>query len=271
MCELKNRRWLAISMTFLLIFELFFGQVLDSKASVSDQTVEIKASTITAKPGETVDVSLSLKNNPGILGTVLQLKYDNGLTLISSENGQAFNSLAITKPGKLTSHCRFVWDALELDDSEIKDGDILSLKFKVSEDIKESCSLGIELSCKSGDVVDRNLNSVEPMFVNGKVNVRVGPVIIKTGETDSGFQYEVRENDQVYITGYVGMEKDIVCPDRIDSSQVNGIKSDAFSDGSDLNSLMIPSEITEFEPDIFSKEKLPKAIILMRIVRLRIT
>lgn len=125
----------------------------------------------TAKPGATVDVTVDVKDNPGILGATVSLKYDEGLTLTDATAGDAFSSLVLTKPGKIQSPCKFVWDGQEITADDIKDGTILKLSFKVSDTAKSGESYKISVSCDAGDMVDADLNAVDVKTEDGEIGI----------------------------------------------------------------------------------------------------
>lgn len=50
----------------------------------------ISVESVSAAPGATVDVQISIKDNPGILGARLSVAFDDGLTLVGASNGDAF-------------------------------------------------------------------------------------------------------------------------------------------------------------------------------------
>lgn len=58
----------------------------------------ITVDSTTAKAGTSVTVDVSVKDNPGILGMTLNVKYDDGLTLTTGQSGDAFSALTMTKP-----------------------------------------------------------------------------------------------------------------------------------------------------------------------------
>ena len=56
----------------------------------------LKINSVSGKPGDTVKVTVDLKNNPGFCGFVINLKYDKGaLELVDSEGGKDFNASAV--------------------------------------------------------------------------------------------------------------------------------------------------------------------------------
>ena len=105
--------------------------------------VQLEVENVEADAGTTQKVDVSIKNNPGILGCKLTVKYDSRLVLKSANAGEAFAALTLTKPGVLENSCNFVWDAIELSPENIKDGVILTLTFDVPADIKDNENLEV--------------------------------------------------------------------------------------------------------------------------------
>lgn len=141
------------------------------KADTAKKQVTLSVQSQTAKPGATVDVTVDVKDNPGILGAAVSLKYDEGLTLTDATAGDAFSSLVLTKQGKIQSPCKFVWDGQEITADDIKDGTILKLSFKVSDTAKSGESYKISVSCDAGDMVDADLNAVDVKTEDGEIGI----------------------------------------------------------------------------------------------------
>ena len=142
---------------------------------IEDTVPTIVVSNVNASPGDTeVEVAVSIRNNPGVLGMRLTLSYDDTvLTLKSAANGAAIRDvLSMTRPGQLVSPCNFVWDGEGLSQDAIRDGQILTLRF----DVADSALAGtypITLSYTPGDVTDNNLNNVALLTINN------GSVVVK--------------------------------------------------------------------------------------------
>ena len=71
----------------------YYAKAEETKKQV---TLSVQGQTVT--PGTTVEVAVKIKDNPGILGATLTLKYDDGLTLKAASAGDTFSSLVLTKP-----------------------------------------------------------------------------------------------------------------------------------------------------------------------------
>ena len=161
----------------------FVGWDTDFTNVTSNQTVKamyeeipvtdpmIYVSSVSAKPGDTsVQVVVSVKNNPGILGMTLKLAYDDSvLTLTKATNGSAMSALTMTAPGKFVNGCNFVWDAMELAADDIKDGEILILTFNVS--AGATGVYPIAMSYTAGDIFDQDWNDLEIVLREGYVTI----------------------------------------------------------------------------------------------------
>lgn len=120
--------------------------------------------------GETINVDVSIQNNPGILGATLEFTYDDKLTLVGASNGSAFSYLTMTKPGKMESPCKFTWDGQEITDGNLEDGTILTLTFELSEDAEAGEDYAVSVRAV-GSIYDNDLNTVSVSMVNGSVRL----------------------------------------------------------------------------------------------------
>ena len=133
----------------------------------------IWVSTEAAKAGDQdVTVQVNVRNNPGILGMLLTLRFnDKYLTLKDAANGKALKGvLKLTKPGELADGSRFLWDGIELEEDQIKDGVILTLTFDVSSKAKKG-DYAISVSYDEGDIIDGDLASVKMGVADGRITV----------------------------------------------------------------------------------------------------
>lgn len=129
----------------------------------------ITVQSVSGSPSSMVDVDVTIKNNPGILGATLSFTYDNGLTLTGATSGDAFSALTMTKPGKFTSPCNFTWDAQEISTDDIKDGTVLTLQFTINDNAENGTEYNITASYESGDIVGTDLNPIDVEIENGTV------------------------------------------------------------------------------------------------------
>ena len=149
----------------LAMVVMLFG----TQAAYAEGAAKISVGSVTASPGSTVRVDVSITDNPGILGGIMKVDYDESLTLVNGENGEAFSALAMTKPGRLVPGCRFAWDGQDLSDDQIVDGTVLTLTFAVPEDAENGAELPIAVTCE--DPIDTNLNPVAVETTAGKITI----------------------------------------------------------------------------------------------------
>ncbi|MBQ8497973.1 MAG: Ig-like domain-containing protein [Clostridia bacterium] len=140
---------------------------------VGDSTPDPNAPTIyvdnvTATAGKTVKVNISLKNNPGILGTSFTVSYSRELILISAQNGEALSSLTYTAPGMLSNPCRFGWDGVDESDA---DGVVLTLTFKIPDDAQPGDFYTISISYDDGNIFDKGMNPITFRIENGSIKI----------------------------------------------------------------------------------------------------
>ncbi len=140
-----------------------------SVAAKGGTTVAVKNAN--GKAGESVDVNIEITGNPGLLGAVFIVTYDDDLTLTGAANGSAFSALTMTKPGVFRSPCRFVWDGQELSDEDIKDGTILTLTFAIPAGASEGDTYAIGIEPSADDIVDTDLETVDITAVGGTITV----------------------------------------------------------------------------------------------------
>ena len=145
-----SRRIISLVLTFALIISCC--PVWVNAAEEAACTLEV--SSVYAAPGSTVEVSLNIQDNPGILGATLTVSWDAGLTLVNSKNGEAFSELTMVKPSRLQSGCKFVWYGT--DTGDIIDGSILKLYFTVPESSGDTDVYAIRVSYDRSDIADAN-------------------------------------------------------------------------------------------------------------------
>ena len=126
--------------------------------------------TVKSAAGDTVQVRISVKDNPGILGMRLTVSYnESAMTLTGAANGSAVSD--VLKARTLRSGCKFVWDGVSLEPGDIQDGDVLVLEFRVSGSAAAG-SYPVSVTCRSNDIVDNDLQSISPRIQNGSGTIQ---------------------------------------------------------------------------------------------------
>lgn len=164
---MKTRKITVSILSVMILLTTLFANVSFAQNTMPSITVQ----SVTDTAGSTVNVNVTLENNPGILGATLTFTYDSGLTLTAAENGEAFSALTMTKPGAFVSPCNFTWDGQDLGATDIKNGVILTLHFKINDNAEADTVYHINVSYTNGDFVDSDLNPIDVVITNGVVTV----------------------------------------------------------------------------------------------------
>lgn len=135
----------------------------------NDSVIAVESLNVPA--GGTVDLAVTLRNNPGVVGMTLKLDYDERvMTLTAVSQGEALSEMTFTQPKSLGSGCQFPWDAEEVLPEDATNGKILILTFTVPEST-EAGTYPIKLTYDRGAIIDNDLKSVDFVIHNGSITV----------------------------------------------------------------------------------------------------
>lgn len=223
-----KKKIIAMLLTLATLFSVFPVNVFATENSNANETITFSTESsalITvdekwANPGSTIEMSVAIEENPGILGATLTVSWDERLTLVSDTSGTAFSHMTYTSPSRyIATGTNFVWFGNEV--SEGVDGTVLTLTFKVSESAVNNNILPISITYTDGDVVDGNDNDVNLTILNGYVrviNYKPGDV---TGDNRVNARDLVRLSQYIsdgYKTDPEGYNAEVV----LDACDVNG-------------------------------------------------
>ncbi len=163
-----KRRITSILLALLLIISCIPANfVLAAEATYSDPTLVVESKY--AASGTSVEVNISVANNPGIAGAKISVSFSDKLTLVDAVSGDTFATLDYTAPPSFYSSCYFNWDSL---DTEVtKDGVLLTLTFETSSEAVANENLNVDVTYRSGDIYNVDLDSVELDIVNGCITI----------------------------------------------------------------------------------------------------
>lgn len=159
------KKFMSLFLAIVLIFTCIPSNVF--AADVANATIYVESTYAVA--GATVEVNVSITDNPGIAGATFTLAYHEDLTLVNAVKGTAFSALDYTQPGTFSNPCNFTWDSENAEATE--DGVILTLTFQVSETAEQNEELNVDFSYRYGDVFDNNDNDLTISFTNGNIVV----------------------------------------------------------------------------------------------------
>lgn len=158
----------ALSMLLTLVMMLAIAQT--GVFAAENEPLTISADSKTACPGSTIDVEITLKNNPGVSSIGMDVSYDK--KILSLEKVTYNTEMGgITQSSKLTENpVKLLWVNSNSDYSG--DAVFATLTYKVNENASNNASSDIELSVDEDNIYNLNETNVKSRTVNGKVSVQ---------------------------------------------------------------------------------------------------
>ena len=116
-----------------------------------------------------VTLTISITDNPGIAGLMLSLQYNTDVfNLTEATNGEALDALIFTAPNDLDSGCVFIWDSIEVNDEDVKNGVFLRLTFDIVPDSLE----GEYSMLLKVNAYDNELTPFTLLIQGGKITIK---------------------------------------------------------------------------------------------------
>jgi hypothetical protein len=134
------------------------------------QAAAFRVGSVTGAPGQTVQVPVTVVNNPGVAGARITISYNKALTLTDGTSGSAFSKLQHTGPGKYVSPCNFTWDSES--GMATADGTVLTLSFKIPANATAGDTYEVNCTYRAGDIYDEDLNDVSFEMFGGTITVK---------------------------------------------------------------------------------------------------
>lgn len=119
-------------------------------SAAEDNTPRITAAEISAQPGETVTVPLTVQHNPGIAALSISITYDAGmLTLLDAQSKPDWNTAVFLAGGDKTQTPYLLnWDS-EASTDYTADGILAELRFAVAEGVTGDAVIGVTVNQES--------------------------------------------------------------------------------------------------------------------------
>lgn len=119
-------------------------------SAAEDNTPRIAAAEISAQPGETVTVPLTVQHNPGIAALSISITYDAGmLTLLDAQSKPAWDTAVFLAGGDKTQTPYLLnWDS-EASTDYTADGILAELRFAVAEGVTGDAVIGVAVNQES--------------------------------------------------------------------------------------------------------------------------
>lgn len=130
----------------------------------------IYVQSVEAYAGEIVQIPVKIYNNPGINGMQLNILYNENISLDNAEKGIALSTLFFTSSKVYASPSKFLWDGIDVNDSE--NGTALILTFNVPIDAKSGEEYMINAVYPIGSIYDSDLEDVNFDIINGMIKIK---------------------------------------------------------------------------------------------------
>ncbi|MGN0636531.1 MAG: cohesin domain-containing protein, partial [Acutalibacteraceae bacterium] len=132
----------------------------------------LRVVSVTAHPGESVDVAVEIVNNPGIIAALVQISYDpDALTLTAVQDGGLLGTGTMVPGGDKTAvPYNVLWSDSLSTTNHTQDGTLVTFTFQV----REGAPLGdttITLTCNSSSCFNCDLQPVSFRAQSGTVTV----------------------------------------------------------------------------------------------------
>ena len=172
--------------------------IVTVKEAIDEDTPIIKAESAKGKAGQTVDVKIMVKNNPGAALMSFELNYDkNAMTLKNATLGEIFTGDLDCNLNRVP----FVFTVYAGQGNKTNDGLLVTLTFEIAEDCAEG-EYALEISAI--DCLNLDEEAVNYVPVNGKITVNN---VIPGDVTGDG---EVTRSDLLRLAKYFsGFEVEI--------------------------------------------------------------
>jgi hypothetical protein len=154
----------------LVLSLILMGGLLSPNARAAEGTGVIAVSDAEGAPGETVTVSVTIQDNPGIIAAAMEVVYDHTqLKLLQVEDANllqepTFGASVEQYPYYLS------WNDALASDNHTDDGLLVTLTFAILEDAQPG-TVEIALSGDVNDLFNWDLNNVPFVFRSGTVTV----------------------------------------------------------------------------------------------------
>lgn len=180
-----KKRWIS----GLMLAVLLMGMLVPTAAA--QQSGKLIVSDAAGKVGETVEVTVSLVDNPGVIALAMKVHYDpNKLELVSVDNNRLMPDSMFSQ--NLTDNPYYAsWSDSLATENFTDDGVLMVMHFRILEDC-EAGNTKISLTYDPGDLVDWELKKQSFSAVSGTVIVEAD----EGSETNEGEDKNGSENDE---------------------------------------------------------------------------
>lgn len=150
----------------LLTSVISFGLTVKADSIIEKGVLTVD--TVDGPVGESVYVSLKFTENPGLMGVSISINYDPAVLTFEEYIMGNILSDSMVNPRPDKKYLRMV--SLDLFEKK-NDGTLITLKFKVADDIDTAALSPITVTYNKGDFCNQKIEPIMPKIVSGGVNV----------------------------------------------------------------------------------------------------
>ncbi len=157
-------------LSIILVFAMLFSVLIGKAESYAAEAGEISVTNVSGKPGDTVELSVNMDKNPGIISIYLSIEYDENALKLNSINDEKL--LTDYMAGSLDNNPFSVsWEMATAPANVTSTGTLLTMSFTILEDAKEGKYEVTVDQLGKGNIIDYDLNDVPFNFTNGYITV----------------------------------------------------------------------------------------------------
>ena len=205
------------ALPILLVLTLFVTML--SAAALEAPTITVETKNVkTTGATQTVELQLSIKDNPGLTACMLSLTYDPALTLTGVTAGTALSGLEFVLGGDVAANpIKMLWSGAAADTT---DGVIATLTFTAPAEVG---TYPVAVAVSDGDVIDNYLATVTPTLVDGAITVESAAPAHTPGDMDGNGTVNMKDSVLLmrYVAGGYGVELSLDVADIDHNGTVN--------------------------------------------------
>ena len=175
------RKKLSMMMAVVLLCSIVLGNM----SAVAAESGQVSAGTVSGKPGDTVEVEVTLDKNPGIIAIYFAIGYDS--TVLKLESVKNEGLLSDYMSGSLERNPFSVsWEMATAEQNSTKTGTLLTLSFTILDNAAPGDYEITLTSLGEDNIYDINMDNVPFTFANGTITVNEpGHTHVFNGKTEN--------------------------------------------------------------------------------------
>ncbi|MCR5782503.1 MAG: sortase [Clostridia bacterium] len=135
----------------------------------------IAASTAKAKPGDTVNIQVSISNNPGVMILGLDVGYDSSVMKLTKVTDGALLGTATHTENLELNPYRLTWDNPTVTTDFTQNGVIATLTFLINNDASQgSYPVSLSYEKDNSEIMNVNMDDVDFVLENGVIEIEDG-------------------------------------------------------------------------------------------------